>query len=204
MDGKKHFDFFELARHENGRFLVKEDFVDNYTRIRGIASRGTLDSQPAWLLEKTIILGGTVVTTEYADDGQFTQIWDDRVAVFGPPDGSSSGDSANDFAIPLVRLLDANLNFTISGLQTAGRHQLVSINDSGWTALPATALADRNAISIQNNTGVDVKINYTTSVGYVGMLIKPNGERSYDIKETIILYARSATGTVSLDVEELS
>jgi len=203
-DGKKHFDFFELFRQDKGRFLVKEDYIDDYTRIRGIAARGTLDSQPAWLLEKTIIDNGTVVSTEYADDAQFTQVWNDRVAVFGGTTGSGSGSGANDFAIPAVRLLDAVLDFSISGLKNSGRHTLVTINDSSWTPIPATPLTDRNAIAIQNNSAVDVKINHTTSVGYQGMTIKPGAERSYDIKDTIVLYARSLSGNVDLDVEELS
>lgn len=204
MVGKKHFDFFELARQENGRFIVKEDFIDNYTRIQGLAARGTLDSSASWLLKKETILAGTVLCTEYADDAQFTQVWDDRIAVFGGTTGSSSGTLSDDFAIPAVRLLDTVLNFSVSGLQNSGRHQEVTINSTGWTALPATPLADRNAIAIQNNTVTDVKINHTTSVGYVGMLLVPGAERTYDIKDTIILYGRSAAGSVTLDVEEIS
>lgn len=94
--------------------------------------------------------------------------------------------------------------FSASGLQNAGRHSLVTINDSGWTALPATPLSDRNAIAIQNNSNVDIKVNFTTSVGFVGMTIKPGAERTYDIKDTILIYGRSFSGNVDIDVEELS
>lgn len=93
-----------------------------------------------------------------------------------------------------------------SGLQNAGRHTVVTVNASTWTPLPANALSDRNAIAVQNNTATNVKLNYSNAIsGYVGMTIRKNGgERQYDIKDTIILYAKSESGTVNLDVEEIS
>jgi hypothetical protein len=97
--------------------------------------------------------------------------------------------------------------FNPSGLKNAGRHSEVTVNDSSWTALPSTALSDRNAIAIQNNsTTSNVKINYVNSIGtYTGMTIRKNGgERQYDIKDTITLYAKAETGNVTLDIEELS
>jgi len=94
--------------------------------------------------------------------------------------------------------------FSPSGLKNAGRVQLITLSNTSWTALPATPLVDRNAISVQNNTTSEIKINYTTGVGYVGMTIPVGGERSYDIKDTIVIYARAKTGTPIVEVEELS
>jgi len=96
--------------------------------------------------------------------------------------------------------------FVPSGLKNAGRHTSVDINASSWTALPLVALTDRNAIAIQNNSAVEVKINYDNSIAtYSGMTIRKNGgERQYDIKDTIIIYAKCKSGTATLDVEELS
>ena len=97
--------------------------------------------------------------------------------------------------------------FNPSGLKNAGRHTQVTVNDSAWTALPSTPLSDRNAMAIQNNsTTSNVKINYGNAIsGYVGMTIRKNGgERQYDIKDTIVLYAKAESGTVTLDIEELS
>ena len=93
-----------------------------------------------------------------------------------------------------------------SGLRNGGRHTIVSVNNTSWTALPASALTDRNAIAIQNNSDQDVKVNYDNTVaGYEGMTIRSRGgERQYDIKDTIVIYAKSKTGTVNLDIEELS
>ena len=94
--------------------------------------------------------------------------------------------------------------FSASGLQNAGRHTEITLNDTGWTELPTTPLTDRNAIAIQNNSNVDIKVNFTTSVGYVGMTIKPGAERTYDIKDTILVYGRALSGTPVIDIEELS
>ncbi len=94
-----------------------------------------------------------------------------------------------------------------SGLKNAGRVTEVEINDATWTALPTTPLTDRNAMSIQNPSGVEIKLNYSNAiVGYVGMPMRENAERFYDIKGTIVIYAKSApgTGTVTLNIEELS
>ena len=95
--------------------------------------------------------------------------------------------------------------FRPSGLNIAGLITIVSINDSTWTALPITPLTDRNAICIQNSSGVEIKINYSSSiVGYVGISIPNNGQRYYDITENIVIYAKSSAGNVDVTVEEIS
>lgn len=81
----------------------------------------------------------------------------------------------------------------------------MTLNTTTWTALPPTALANRNAINIQNYSGDDIVINYDNTVsGVVGVEIKDQSERNYDIKETIILYAKSKTGGANIVVEEIS
>lgn len=96
--------------------------------------------------------------------------------------------------------------FSQSGLSIGGRHSIVTINDSAWTLLPASALENRNAISIQNFSGAEIKVNYQDDVDYVGMRIPNGNERYYDIKESILIYGRAAlgSGSVDLDVEELA
>jgi hypothetical protein len=108
---------------------------------------------------------------------------------------------------PAVRVFGSNIsgNFTPQGLTTAGRVTVVSINNSTWTALPATALTNRNQINVQNNSGESIKLNYdNTTVGFVGMIIRNGGERQYSITDDIVLYAMSETNTVDIEVEELS
>ena len=91
-----------------------------------------------------------------------------------------------------------------SGLNNGGLVTEVALNAASWTAIPATPLTDRNAISIQNLSGIDVKVNYVNTVGYVGMLIGSGNERFYDITDQIVIYARSASGTPTVVVEEIS
>jgi hypothetical protein len=100
--------------------------------------------------------------------------------------------------------------FTPSGLNIGGKITQVTLNDSSWTPLPATALSNRNAISIQNLSGYEMKINYQEafdgSYGYVGMVLPNGNERYYDIKDSILIYGRLATGSVSgvVNVEEIA
>lgn len=95
--------------------------------------------------------------------------------------------------------------FKFSGLGNAGKITEVTIDSTSWTSLPATPLVDRNALSIQNRSGTEIKINYDNNVtGYEGIAIINGGERYYDLTETIIIYAKAASGTATITVEELS
>lgn len=92
-----------------------------------------------------------------------------------------------------------------SGLGVAGRVTEVVLNDSNWVALPATALTGRNALAIQNQASVDIKINYDNlEAGYVGIVIPPDGQRFYDITGDIVIYGKSSSGNATIVVEELS
>lgn len=107
-----------------------------------------------------------------------------------------------------VKLIDAVLgSFRPSGLNVGGRHLEITINDSSWTALPLSPLADRNQINIQNFSGFEIKVNLDSgAVGYSGMRIPSGTERFYQITENIIIYAKSesGSGSVVIDVEELA
>jgi hypothetical protein len=127
------------------------------------------------------------------------QITDLERAKFVDPD--ETGDVA-------VRVFADNFSgtFTPSGLNVSGRVTEVTLSDSAWTALPTTALTNRNAISIQNWSGTQIKVNYNNGVsGYVGMVITGSGgERSYDITDDIVIYAKAQSGTPTITVEELA
>ena len=95
--------------------------------------------------------------------------------------------------------------FTPSGLRNGGQITEITLSSTSWTALPATALVGRNALSIQNRSGIEIKINYTnTETGYTGLIIPTSGERFYDISDSIIIYAKAISGTPVVIVEELS
>jgi hypothetical protein len=92
-----------------------------------------------------------------------------------------------------------------SGLTNGGKVTEVTINSATWTALPPTALTDRNALGIQNVSAQDIKINFDNGVsGFVGMVIGPGSERTYDITDQIVVYAKSSSGTITINVEEIS
>lgn len=91
------------------------------------------------------------------------------------------------------------------GLSNGGRITEVSLNDATWTPLPSIALSDRNALGIQNVSAQDIKVNFDPLVvGFVGMLISAGSERTYDITDQIVVYAKSTEGTIVINVEEIS
>ena len=94
---------------------------------------------------------------------------------------------------------------TPSGLNIAGKITEVTLSSGAWTALPPTPLTDRNAISIQNLSGIEIKVNYDNAeAGYKGMVISQGSERFYDITDQVVVYAKSASGTPTVTVEEIS
>lgn len=101
--------------------------------------------------------------------------------------------------------VDGSFSATFSGLSVGGQVTEVTIDNTSWTALPATALLNRNAIAIQNRTGQEIKINYDNSEpGYVGIVIDDKSERFYDITDDILIYAKSKTSSCVVFVEELA
>lgn len=96
-------------------------------------------------------------------------------------------------------------NVTVSGLTTGGKVTEVTIDNTTWTALPPSALTLRNALAIQNRSGQEMKVNYDNSVvGYVGMVIPDGGQRFYDITDSIVIYGKSATSSITINVEEIA
>ena len=95
--------------------------------------------------------------------------------------------------------------FTPSGLTTAGRVTEVQLNSSSWVALPPSPLLNRNAICIQNASGIEIKINYDNAVAtYTGIIVPAGGQRYYDITDSIVIYAKSLSGTPTVTIEEIS
>lgn len=95
--------------------------------------------------------------------------------------------------------------FTPTGLKVGGKVTEVPLNAVTWTALPATPLTGRNAISLQNRSGIEIKLNFDpTVVGYVGVFVPDGYERAYDITDSILIYAKAASGTPTVIIEELA
>lgn len=95
--------------------------------------------------------------------------------------------------------------FSPSGLSIGGRVSVVEINNLTWTALPAVALENRNAMGIINRSGQNIVINYSNTVsGFVGVPVDNQAERFYDITDNIVVYAKSQLGVCDVIVEELA
>ena len=104
----------------------------------------------------------------------------------------------------------------ITGLRTGGQITKITLNSTEWTPLHRTAstlptgdgpLDDRNHISIQNqssNTLVMYQFVDTASVTY-GVVIPYNyGRENMDIKDNILVYGRTISGTADIVVAELA
>jgi hypothetical protein len=109
-----------------------------------------------------------------------------------------------DKTIPLPNFGDITGEITTTGLTTSGLVTEVVLSSVSWTALPASPLAKRNAISIQNESGIKIKLNFATPAGFVGVSVNDGGERFYNITDQIIIYAKSASGTPTVTVEEVA
>ncbi len=113
---------------------------------------------------------------------------------------------------PIGTTVNATVSGTISsrpaGLTVGGRITVFTINDSTWTKIPSIAnYTDRNALSIQNTSGNQIKIQYdNTTVGYVGVSINSGNERFYSISDTINIYAKAeaGAGTITIQCEEIA
>lgn len=95
--------------------------------------------------------------------------------------------------------------FSPSGLRISGKVTEVVLSDTAWTALPPVALINRNAINIQNYSGTQIKLNFDPSVAtYTGVVVNDQSERNYDIKDTIVIYAKAEIGNPVIIIEEVS
>ena len=97
-----------------------------------------------------------------------------------------------------IRVSDDNETLNNGGIVNE-----VTVNAVTWTAL-TTSFASRKTVAIQNQSDIEIKINYSASVsGYVGMRILKNGERVYNLSPGIVLYGKSVSDTALVAVEEV-
>lgn len=195
--GARHVD--KNVRADPVMYYKEAEYAGNaifYGRTPGF---DVLDSDEKWQIKLVTYEGGEIIT-RFANAGKYNCSWDDRATYFSsilpivgpdfPADSTISGE------------------VTISGLNIGGRVSEVAINDTTWTAVPASPLSDRNALSIQNYSGVEIKINYDLTgplpAGYTGTPIANNAERFYDVTDNVIIYAKSVSGNVTITAEELS
>jgi len=94
--------------------------------------------------------------------------------------------------------------FTFSGLSQALKITTMQVTDVA-TAMPATALTNRNAISVQNKDATNTvyignsDVTADTVIGTTsGFELGPNGFFGLDITDDIVLYARCETGKTAI------
>lgn len=108
-----------------------------------------------------------------------------------------------------VKPVKSNLKgeFSQSGLKTGGLMTKTELTDSEWRPLPATPLPGRNAIRIQNQSGVLMYMNYDDSApAGEGIEVAADDSEMKDITDTVLIYGRlvSGGGTKSVMVEEIA
>ena len=180
----------------NPRLSKIEEPAPNIRYIgRADSLRGS-DSEEIWQILRQHRVGDTIVST-YALMGSYTAKWSERASYFTPVAPNSS--------FPLDSNVTVTGGVSQSGLNIGGRITEVELVDTEWRPLPAIPLEDRNSIQIQNFSGKDIKINYTSDhASSFGVFIRDSTERMYMIKDTIIVYGRSSRGVAKIIVEEIA
>lgn len=185
------------VRTQEIRLIKTDEPALNIRYIGRSDSMRASDSDPVWQILRQY-RDGDIIVSNYANMGSFNAKWTDRESYFPPA-------IPND-AYPLDGTVSVTGEFTPSGLRIAGRVTEVLLSTTEWTALPPGGpLANRNAINIQNYSGDEVRLNYSSTIpGFTGVILNDQSERSLDIKDSINLYAKAKTGGSILIVEEIS
>lgn len=193
------------VRTQEIRLLKYDDPFTNIRYTGRSSSMRGLDSQPIWQILRVYKNCTTGVTVEtHANMGEFNCVWDDRASYFTAAVGDNSCSISPSTSVSGTLTVASHPQ----GLLKEGRHSFITVNAVSWTALPAVPLADRNGVSIQNESGTAVRIRYLEGIGdltWRGSRIPGNnGDRFYNVKDTIVLYAMAETGTAALIIEEIS
>jgi len=116
------------------------------------------------------------------------------------PIGNSIDDSGR-------RALHARVSGSVAvkGLSTAGRVSVVTVNSAAWVALPSVPLVGRNSILIQNQGSRELFLNYSnTAPAGSGIIVASGAAKEALIADTVMVYGRVASGTLTVAVEELA
>lgn len=175
-------------------YFLKDKVAYNiayYGRTEGFESE---TDEPVWQIKRVTLDALGLETTTFANHGKYNCVWDDRVGYF-----DAEPAPIDDPGVVITG------EITPHGLTIAGRITEVALDSTTWTPLPAVALTDRNAFSLQNRSGIEIKLQFNPlTVGYVGITVPDGYERAYDITDQIIIYAKAAMGTPTITVEELA
>jgi len=181
--------------------------------------RGTGTSEDKWQIKRiTETDEGAVI--QYADGGEFTQVWDDRVTVTFPGDppvpsvdellnGVVLKDDNDDSIGQTVAnpLITQGTN-TTEGLSSAVKTTVISVTTSA-TPIPAASLTQRNSMGIHNKSGVTLYLGSSSvtadDAASTGGWELPAGQKFFfDITDSIIIFGIVAAGSASVKIMELA
>lgn len=124
--------------------------------------------------------------------------------------GPNGGDDYRKLVVDSSGLLRTKIEqgeMQISGLAVGGRVQIIALDDTAWVALPSSALANRNTIIIQNQSGNGniILLNYDSSASFSeGFRIEDGGYRGTGLTASVTIYGRMLTGSGIACVEEIA
>jgi hypothetical protein len=109
-----------LSVSEDDLFDLNVDNQSDFVSITGIAPIGSSESEPVWKLKKSET-SGNITRTRVADEGRFTQVWDNRNDSFPPSfvnEISTEFDGTNDYAVigdvaPIAFESDDSFSFSV-------------------------------------------------------------------------------------------
>lgn len=180
---------------------VEENPANNVKYVGRSKIHDAALSDPCWQIIK-YTYDGSIVRQAYADYGKYTHVWTDRASYFSVslPDPPAGPGFPGEFTV--------TGSFTPSGLTIQGLITQVTLIDTDWVPLPATALTARNHIRVDNFNGTnDMLIQYADKalpgISY-GKTIPQGSWDGWDITDSIVLYGRAVTGSFSVIVEEIA
>jgi hypothetical protein len=190
--------------HRDGLYYgltVEENPANNVKYVGRARNHDASLSDACWQIVK-YTYDGTIVRQSYANWGKYNHVWDDRASYFTGtlPDPPAGPSFPGEFTV--------SGSFTPSGLTIEGRITQVTIDDTGWVALPATPLTARNHIRVDNFLGAnDMLIQYADKNGPAityGKTIPQGSWDGWDITDDIEIYGRAVSGSFPVIVEEIA
>lgn len=122
-------------------------------------------------------------------------------------------DSNNKTAVNTVAEVTNSITgeFSVSGLKVGGKITTILVSTTALP-LPATALADRNAIAIRNLSDTDILyIGFDTLITAndvlgttAGWQVGPQENLQFDITDAVVIYGIAASGSIKVQIMELA
>lgn len=190
--GKAHVDI--LRRSDPVMYILEDRSQFDRIIIGRTPDFATPTSEPCWQIS-CMYYDGAVITTLFANNAKYTEVWDNRGGLFSflPPGSSLPG-------------INITGTFETTSPIGSGKTSVVTLNNTGWTPIPAVSIPDRQGLGMQNLSGAPMLVNWSnTAPAGDGIFVANGAERYYSARSSAVIYGRLiglASGTVT--VEELA